>query len=160
DPCPDRGRSARYRVPASNRAHWSDAELGARLDEPTDTPLDAGGDLPDIRTAGGGRCRSAVASGIRHCPATRDGIKMTGRTGLALAVAGVVLSGGRANATGRDAIPVDGCTIAVPPTRATVEARMAYAGDFCELLSRALGGEVFHSAVFVSPTTVWHYTGA
>jgi hypothetical protein len=87
-------------------------------------------------------------------------MQMTARAVLALAVAGVVLSGGRANATGPDSIPVGGCTIAAPPTQATVEASMAYADDFCELLSTALAGDVFHSAVIVSPSTLWHYTGA
>jgi hypothetical protein len=80
---------------------------------------------------------------------------------LPLAVlAEVALSGGIAHAAGLHAIPVRGCTIAAPPTAATVEARIAYADDFCELLSKALAGDVFHSAVIVTPGTLWHYSGA
>ena len=86
---------------------------------------------------------------------------MRGTSVLALAVvAGLTLSGGIAHATGLDAIPVGGCTVAAPPTEATVEARIAHADEFCELLSKALAGDVYHSAVIVSPSTLWHYSGA
>ena len=84
---------------------------------------------------------------------------MKATTVLVLAVV-VTFSGGVAHATGTDATPVGGCTIAAPPTEATVEARIANADEFCELLSRALAGDVYHSAVIVTPSTLWHYSGA
>jgi hypothetical protein len=52
---------------------------------------------------------------------------------------------------------IGSCTIAVPLPRATVEAEIANAGDFCELVSYALAGQVFHSAVMVIPGLLWHY---
>lgn len=80
---------------------------------------------------------------------------------LALAaVAALTLSSGIARATSPYALPVDGCTIAAPPTQATVEARIAHAADFCELLSTALAGDVFHAAVTVTPSRLWHYPSA
>jgi hypothetical protein len=88
-------------------------------------------------------------------------MEMRGMNVLALAVVvGVTLSGGVAHATGPDTIPAGGCTIAAPPMEATVEARIAHADDFCELLSKALAGDVYHSAVIVTPSTLWHYSGA
>ena len=47
--------------------------------------------------------------------------------------------------------------MAVPPTRATVEAEIANAADFCELVSHALAGDVFRAAVIVTPGLLWHY---
>jgi hypothetical protein len=86
---------------------------------------------------------------------------MRAKTALTLAVvAGLSIFGGAAHATSPDVIPVGGCTIAAPPTQATVEVRIAYADDFCELLSTALAGDVFHAAVVVTPSTLWHYSGA
>ena len=86
---------------------------------------------------------------------------MRGMSALALAaVAGVTLSGGIAHASGPNPIRAGGCTIAAPPTEATVEVRIAHADEFCELLSKALGGDVYHSAVIVTPGTLWHYSGA
>jgi hypothetical protein len=88
-------------------------------------------------------------------------MEMKATTVLALAVVAVVtLSGGVAHATSTDAIPVGGCTVAAPPTEATVEARIANADEFCELLSKALAGDVYHTAVIVTPSTLWHYSGA
>jgi hypothetical protein len=37
---------------------------------------------------------------------------------------------------------------------------MAYASDFCGLLSQALAGDVFHSPLLVTLGQIWHYTGA
>ncbi|HZQ64880.1 MAG TPA: hypothetical protein VFA66_06615 [Gaiellaceae bacterium] len=80
---------------------------------------------------------------------------------LALAAtAGLTLSGGIAHATSPNAIPVGVCTIAAPPTQATVEVRIAGADEFCELLSKALAGDVFHAAVVVTPSRLWHYPSA
>jgi hypothetical protein len=55
---------------------------------------------------------------------------------------------------------VDGCTIALPRTRATVEVRITNAGDFCELTSQALADEVFRAALVVTPGSIWHYPGS
>jgi hypothetical protein len=74
----------------------------------------------------------------------------------ALALVGAAL---RTDA-GVAATRVGECTIAAPPSQATVEARMAYAVDFCELLSKALASEVFHAAVIVIPERLWHYPDA
>jgi hypothetical protein len=87
-------------------------------------------------------------------------MKATTVLALAVAVAVVTLFGGVAHARGLDAIPVGGCTIAAPPTEATVEARIHHAAEFCELLSKALAGDVYHSAVIVTPSTLWHYSDA
>jgi hypothetical protein len=52
------------------------------------------------------------------------------------------------------------CTMAVPPARATVEAEIANAADFCELVSHALAAEVFRTPVLVTPALLWHYADA
>jgi len=52
---------------------------------------------------------------------------------------------------------IGSCTMAVPPTRATVEAEIANAADFCELVSHALAGDVFRAPVIVTPGLLWHY---
>jgi hypothetical protein len=52
------------------------------------------------------------------------------------------------------------CTMAVPPTRTTVETRIANAADFCELVSHALAGDVFRAPVIVTAGRLWHYTDA
>jgi hypothetical protein len=52
------------------------------------------------------------------------------------------------------------CTMAVPATRATVEATIANAADFCELMSQALASEVFGARVLVTPGRLWHYAGS
>jgi hypothetical protein len=52
---------------------------------------------------------------------------------------------------------IGSCTMAVPPMRATVEAEIANASDFCELVSHALAGEVFRAPVIVTPGVLWHY---
>lgn len=54
----------------------------------------------------------------------------------------------------------DSCTMAVPPARATVEVEIANASDFCELVSRALAGDVFRAPVLVTPGVRWHYPDA
>jgi hypothetical protein len=50
------------------------------------------------------------------------------------------------------------CTMAIPSPHATVEAQIANAADFCELVSQGLADEVFRSAVIVTPDQLWHYT--
>jgi hypothetical protein len=57
-------------------------------------------------------------------------------------------------------LPLGTCTIAAPPSPATVEVEIANAADFCELLSHALAGEVFHAPVVVTPGRLWHYADA
>jgi hypothetical protein len=52
------------------------------------------------------------------------------------------------------------CTMAVPTVRATIEAEIANAGDFCELVSHALAGDVFRAPVLVTPGLLWHYAAA
>jgi hypothetical protein len=52
------------------------------------------------------------------------------------------------------------CTMAVPPTQTTVEAQIANAADFCELVSQALAADIFRAPVIVTPGRLWHYTGA
>ena len=37
---------------------------------------------------------------------------------------------------------------------------MAGAGDFCELISQALAGDVFRASLLVTLGRVWHYPGA
>jgi hypothetical protein len=52
------------------------------------------------------------------------------------------------------------CTMIIPLPRATIEAQIANAGDFCEIISKALATEVFRSAVIVTPGRLWHYPDA
>jgi hypothetical protein len=49
------------------------------------------------------------------------------------------------------------CTISLPETHTTIEAKIAYASDFCEMASQALAGEVFRSPLTVTPGRLWHY---
>jgi hypothetical protein len=90
-------------------------------------------------------------------------------TGLALVtVVATLVTAGAAHATpGTDMSPsvrgpatAGGCTMAIPAARATIEAHLAGAGGFCELVSHALAGDVFRSAVVVMPDRYWHYLGA
>jgi hypothetical protein len=57
-------------------------------------------------------------------------------------------------------LKIGGCTIALPATHATVEAEIANAADFCELVSQALADDVFHAPVIVTPGRLWHYADA
>src|SRR5881397_328577 len=54
---------------------------------------------------------------------------------------------------------IDRCTMAAPPTRATVEAEIANAADFCELVSQALAVDVFRAPMLVT-SGLWHYSDA
>jgi hypothetical protein len=56
--------------------------------------------------------------------------------------------------------PMGVCTMADSAARATVEVQLAYAVDFCELLSKALAGDVFHAALVVTPDRLWHFAHA
>src|SRR5262249_32852696 len=73
---------------------------------------------------------------------------------------------GKATTSGKNrlgrhvAFKLGSCTIAARPRRATVEVEIAYAADFCELVSHALAGEVFRAPVLVTPGRLWHYPGA
>ncbi|HSF62233.1 MAG TPA: hypothetical protein VLA69_11105 [Gaiellaceae bacterium] len=54
----------------------------------------------------------------------------------------------------------DTCTIASVERRATVEVQVAYAEDFCELMSQVLAISVFRAPLFVTPGVLWHYPGS
>ena len=79
-------------------------------------------------------------------------------TGIALAAMLAAHTAPAARARGSRI--VGSCTMAVPPTRATVEVQIANAADFCELVSHALSGDVFHAPLLVTPGRLWHYAGA
>jgi hypothetical protein len=53
-----------------------------------------------------------------------------------------------------------GLALALALAVAALEAEIANAGDFCELVSHALADDVFHSPVLVTPGVLWHYTAA
>jgi hypothetical protein len=55
---------------------------------------------------------------------------------------------------------IGGCTMALPTTHATVEAEVANAADFCEVMSYALAGDVFRAPLIVTPGRLWHYADA
>ena len=71
----------------------------------------------------------------------------------ALGGAGIAHSASTPTATDR-------CTIAAPQVRATVEVRVPYASDFCEIASQLLTSNVFLAPVVVTPGVLWHYAGA
>jgi hypothetical protein len=50
--------------------------------------------------------------------------------------------------------------MAVSVSRATIEARIVNAADFCELASQALSGDVFRAPVVVTLGLLWHYPDA
>jgi hypothetical protein len=52
------------------------------------------------------------------------------------------------------------CTIVVPARRATLEARLPDAADFCELVSHALTAQLFHAPTVVVSDRLWHYPEA
>jgi hypothetical protein len=66
----------------------------------------------------------------------------------------------RASSSAETGSRLGGCTMTIPPMHATVEAQMAFADDFCEIMSQALAGEVFRSSVVVTPSQLWHYRDA
>ena len=66
----------------------------------------------------------------------------------------------RPNPQGPPRPTLGACTMAVPALHATVEAQIANAADFCELVSQALAVEVFGSSVIVTPDRLWHYADA
>lgn len=69
-------------------------------------------------------------------------------------------AGAQLNPSGARPPKLGSCTIAVPPTRTTVEVQIANAADFCELVSHALAVDVFRAPVIVTPGRLWHYTDA
>jgi hypothetical protein len=79
---------------------------------------------------------------------------------IVLLVSITVFSGITASSAigGRREVP-DSCTIAEPTAKATVEARLPGAPDFCELTSQGLAGDVFHAPTLVT-ANLWHYEGA
>jgi hypothetical protein len=81
-------------------------------------------------------------------------------TGLVTAGAARASHGAQMSPNSRTPPRVSGCTMAIPSPHATIEAQIANAADFCELISQALADEVFRSAVIVTPGRLWHYTDA
>jgi hypothetical protein len=71
---------------------------------------------------------------------------------LLLMTAHAAVAGSDAQASG-----VRNCTMAT--SEATVQATIANAAEFCELLSQALASDVFRSPVLVTPEQLWHYAG-
>src|SRR5262245_33828521 len=80
---------------------------------------------------------------------------------LLVAVASVVgvVTFEAARASASTAVDTNRCTMAVPQVRATVEVRLPYASDFCEIASQVLVSNVFHVPVLVTPGVLWHYSG-
>ena len=56
--------------------------------------------------------------------------------------------------------PPSSCTIVVPARRATLEARLPDAADFCGLASHALAVDLFHAPAVVLSDRLWHYPDA
>jgi hypothetical protein len=54
----------------------------------------------------------------------------------------------------------DICTIASIVRRATIEVEVAYAQDYCDLLSQVLAISVFRTRLSVTPGVLWHYAGS
>jgi hypothetical protein len=52
-----------------------------------------------------------------------------------------------------------GCTVVEPTRMITLVVVIPHSSDFCALLARALGEDVLHAPVGVTPTR-WHYPGA
>jgi hypothetical protein len=77
----------------------------------------------------------------------------------AVVIASLFLCGNAASATESDQRSTRACTIAVPATWTSIEVEIPNAADFCELVSQALGAEVFHTPLFVMPGHLFHYTG-
>jgi hypothetical protein len=98
--------------------------------------------------------------------ATRIGIAVAAVALAALAAAPVTASAAYGNwerLTTPNAQPPPGigrCTMVIPAVHTTVEVQIAYAADFCELLSRALAADVFRSSLIVTPGRLWHFTDA
>ena len=67
--------------------------------------------------------------------------------------------GSLVNPSARGPVTGEGCTMASPARRATIEAHLAAADGFCELVSHALASDVFRSAVVVTPDRYWHFLG-
>lgn len=77
-----------------------------------------------------------------------------------LLLAATVCWGSTAKASTRSAYPMGSCTIAAPLRQATIDVEIANASDFCELVSHALGSEVFHSRLVVFQSVEWIADGA
>ena len=73
-----------------------------------------------------------------------------------VAIAALAASAGVAAGVPADSTSHAVCTIAQPALRATIEARLPHAADFCELVSQGLGAEVFRWPTVVTPS-LWHY---
>jgi hypothetical protein len=81
-----------------------------------------------------------------------------GYCAFAIAAAGSSLAQGKQN--GRRPPIIGRCTMALPATETTVEVQIPDAADFCELVSRALGEELFRAQMIVMPGRLWHYADA
>jgi hypothetical protein len=78
---------------------------------------------------------------------------------VAIAALTTVLAPNAARNPATSRHPSEQCTVAEPATQATLEIQMPYAADFCELISHALAGDVFHAPLLVTPGRTWHYPG-
>jgi hypothetical protein len=73
----------------------------------------------------------------------------------------VAVVGGAAAAPTHAALAINQvCTIASPPQQATIEVAIPNAGDFCELISQALGSEVFRGPTIVVTGVRWEYASS
>jgi len=106
----------------------------------------------------------------RNVALPRQTATQFGQRGLALALGVAAALAAAGGATGSEAASLKAlhgksaavrtCTMAVPAIAATVEAEIANAGDFCELVSHGLADDVFHAPVLVTPGVLWHYADA
>jgi hypothetical protein len=104
------------------------------------------------------RAPSSVESQLRPAPNAVDYAKVGGHATVAIVTpVAPAVEGGSSKATRQTSAS---CTMAVPPVGASVEVEIPNASDFCELVSHALAGDVFHAPVLVTPGALWHYSGA
>jgi hypothetical protein len=90
------------------------------------------------------------------------GFKTSSKPVLAVLAVAALLTGTAAARTSTTLPPaaIGTCTMALPALHATVEAEITDAPDFCELVSEALGADVFRAPLIVTPGRLWHYAGA
>lgn len=119
----------------------------------------------ETRTVEANQPSSTWQAGVGEAGSRKGSSAMQTRTLIAVAATALLASSAspamtRTTPSARVPPAMSGCTIAVPGQRATVEARMTNASDFCDLISRALAQAVFRSPVLVTPRRLWHYAGA
>src|SRR5262249_4348965 len=121
------------------------------------------------RRSGSGARTGGTRAGVhtrgghaRRLPGRAGASPGAGRGSLVRTCAALLLMAAAIGTTAAHAETKPGkvCTIAAPPSRATIEARIPYADEFCELLSRSLAGDVFRAPLIVTPRRAWHYPDA